>query len=466
MKVLITSLMVMLTTGILSAQDIVDIRYWVNADPGVGEGISLADNFTAEPMVSLSSPLLSTLTEDLELGNHLLGFRSKDSNGKWSHTQFHMLTLLEQPSEPTIESMEYWVDNDGAFGTEAEITDFENGVESLVHNYLHQTDQEAWVGNHILGIRSKDSDGKWSHTNFLLFTLAQEPSNPHIVLIEYFWSDDDYFGEFTDAQIATAQESTVQNSFAINVPESLSADENATLFVRSLDSDGKWSHTNYDMGGGTVIYAPPVGETVIDTTVCDTFTSPGGTEVNTNTSVSEDEFTGNGFETFTYNVSIFDVNTLINTQGTIDGDTLAIANAENAVYQWLDCEDELAAIPGATGQVFTPETQGSYAVEVTQNGCSDISDCVDLQIVSSVNDLTGAVQNELIAYPNPAQSVLNLKVNSIRLPAFATMYDNTGKKVLEQALNHTVTTLNVAHLQRGIYHLRVGEIAVSVILSR
>ena len=43
----------------------------------------------------------------------------------------------------------------------------------------------------------------------------------------------------------------------------------------------------------------------------------------------------------------------------------------NASYQWLDCNDGFALIVGEIGQGFTAIENGSYAVEVSQNGCVD-----------------------------------------------------------------------------------------------
>jgi len=51
------------------------------------------------------------------------------------------------------------------------------------------------------------------------------------------------------------------------------------------------------------------------------------------------------------------------------------ANEASATYQWVDCNDSYAAIPGETNQSFSPILSGSYAVIVTKGFCSDTSDC-------------------------------------------------------------------------------------------
>ncbi len=50
------------------------------------------------------------------------------------------------------------------------------------------------------------------------------------------------------------------------------------------------------------------------------------------------------------------------------------ANAVNASYQWIDCSTK-QAVSGATAKTFSPSIEGSYAVVITENGCSDTSLC-------------------------------------------------------------------------------------------
>jgi hypothetical protein len=58
------------------------------------------------------------------------------------------------------------------------------------------------------------------------------------------------------------------------------------------------------------------------------------------------------------------------------------ANQTGATYRWLNCNSGYAFIPGETAQTFTPTINGSYAVEVTLNSCSDTSACVLFSSVS------------------------------------------------------------------------------------
>ncbi len=68
----------------------------------------------------------------------------------------------------------------------------------------------------------------------------------------------------------------------------------------------------------------------------------------------------------------------VNTNVTQAGSNLT-ASASGATYQWLDCNG-YTLVGGQTSQSYTASTSGSYAVRVTQNGCTDTSNCFAVYI--------------------------------------------------------------------------------------
>ncbi len=70
-------------------------------------------------------------------------------------------------------------------------------------------------------------------------------------------------------------------------------------------------------------------------------------------------------------------------------------------YQWLDCNNSNAPIPGATGQSFTAPKNGSYAVRAVIGGCAAMSSCYSVT-TSGIADNTN-FENKLKLFPNPAQ---------------------------------------------------------------
>ncbi|MCG8576148.1 MAG: T9SS type A sorting domain-containing protein, partial [Flavobacteriales bacterium] len=89
--------------------------------------------------------------------------------------------------------------------------------------------------------------------------------------------------------------------------------------------------------------------------------------------------------------------TVIEVDETISvGAGVLIANQDGASYQWLECPD-LTPVSGATGQEFTPPTDGDYAVAVDLGGCMDTSACQLVHVgIEDLNNAVGAV-----VYPNP-----------------------------------------------------------------
>jgi hypothetical protein len=49
-------------------------------------------------------------------------------------------------------------------------------------------------------------------------------------------------------------------------------------------------------------------------------------------------------------------------------------------YQWLDCGNGDASVLGATGATFAPSESGSYAVQISVDGCAQTSVCTTLSV--------------------------------------------------------------------------------------
>lgn len=80
------------------------------------------------------------------------------------------------------------------------------------------------------------------------------------------------------------------------------------------------------------------------------------------------------------------------------------ASPAGASYKWLDCNNNYAQIGTASGRMWNAGNPGSYAVEVTENGCVDTSLCMSVVIASIENDLSTTVK----AYPNPFENNITL----------------------------------------------------------
>ncbi|MDX2359474.1 MAG: T9SS type A sorting domain-containing protein [Crocinitomicaceae bacterium] len=92
----------------------------------------------------------------------------------------------------------------------------------------------------------------------------------------------------------------------------------------------------------------------------------------------------------------------------IDDITLQ-ATSVTANYQWVDCNNNFSALVGEINQNFSATQNGSYAVVLTESGCSDTSACVSINNVGiSENDFG----NKLIVYPNPTSGIVYIDLGS------------------------------------------------------
>ena len=102
-------------------------------------------------------------------------------------------------------------------------------------------------------------------------------------------------------------------------------------------------------------------------------------------------------------VTQVNVNT-VDTSVSQDGAYLK-ANAEGAVYQWIDGDNGNAILPGETHQDFMADRNGSYAVIVSENGCSMTSDFYSVIIQGIENN---RFENQIHGFPNPVIDKLTL----------------------------------------------------------
>jgi len=80
-----------------------------------------------------------------------------------------------------------------------------------------------------------------------------------------------------------------------------------------------------------------------------------------------------------------------------------IANQQGATYQWLDCNNNNAIISGETNQFYNFTTNGSYAVVVTFNNCTDTSNCKTVNVIGIKEDNRSS---KLFIHPNPTREKL------------------------------------------------------------
>ncbi|MBW6498149.1 MAG: T9SS type A sorting domain-containing protein, partial [Bacteroidales bacterium] len=136
------------------------------------------------------------------------------------------------------------------------------------------------------------------------------------------------------------------------------------------------------------------------------------------------------------------------------------ANQAGASYQWIDCNNNNAPITGETNQSFTATENGSYAVEVTWQSCTAISDCIDITTVGVGPDLS---QQQLLIYPNPAKNELTIEAAFIKRVA---LFNLVGQLAFDQEiLREKTVVIDISQLKEGLYIIQV-ETKTGIIAKR
>jgi len=132
-----------------------------------------------------------------------------------------------------------------------------------------------------------------------------------------------------------------------------------------------------------------------------------------------------------------------------DGSVIT-ANAISAAFQWLDCSNNYLPVAGETSQSFTAITGGSYAVEVTQNECSDTSVSVEIVPTVMVNLQTEGV----FIYPNPVINELIIENRgSIEKMAFEIL--NSSGQVIFTGYLFEKEIVNTSDFLPGLYMIKL-----------
>jgi type IX secretion system substrate protein/sialidase-like protein/putative serine esterase DUF676 len=192
---------------------------------------------------------------------------------------------------------------------------------------------------------------------------------------------------------------------------------------------------------------------IINPIACTKYESPSGKIWNSSGVYSDTILNKNTCDSIiTINLNIINIDTTV-----MQNWKTIISNDSNSTYQWIDCNTN-SIIPGATNQSFTPSTNGSYAVIVSNNNCTDTSRCI---LVNSVGISNKSFNGEFEIYPNPSDGTFIIEITypdytgNISIKVF----DLLGKKVLEKNDNFETTyngKFDLSGFAIGQYMLRVA----------
>jgi hypothetical protein len=142
----------------------------------------------------------------------------------------------------------------------------------------------------------------------------------------------------------------------------------------------------------------------------------------------------------------------------------------NATYQWqtdlgvgFQNLNSVGQYSGTTNDTLTLSnvTLGNnnqpFRCIINSGSCSDTSNVAVLNVNNNVGINETTQDNLISVFPNPAQSIINAKVDSKLIGEAFTIYDNKGKVVLIGVINSENTMIELVNLSGGIYMFSVGE---------
>lgn len=133
----------------------------------------------------------------------------------------------------------------------------------------------------------------------------------------------------------------------------------------------------------------------------------------------------------------------------VNGYTIS-SNNLSATYQWLDCDDDFAIIPGETNQSFTALKNGSYACELTENNCVDTTTCAAFNTIG-ISENT--FQENILIYPNPSNGFLSIELGDLYPKVKLSVFDNNGRLILKEQYEKAQSINLNLNTSPGIYEL-------------
>jgi len=226
---------------------IASAEYFINSDPGKGNGIEIAAPADGSFDEKLEEIDLEVNLPGLAEGRHTIFTRFQRSNGSWGAKRGFTFTVQDGEEVPlTIIGAEYFVDTDPGAGNGTALDapsdgSFDSSIEELEASF---NVDGLNVGRHFAYFRVQGSNGRWGPARGVPFQIE------NIVFIdqaEYYFDSDP--GQGGGTPITVSKDGNFDSDFEevdLEIDMSTTGLDVGlhTMYIRFKNSKGEWSNPN------------------------------------------------------------------------------------------------------------------------------------------------------------------------------------------------------------------------------
>ncbi|MFY0627716.1 MAG: T9SS type A sorting domain-containing protein [Reichenbachiella sp.] len=176
----------------IGQNNITNMEYYIDADPGQGDGVSIAISPGANFDFTENVP-----TTGLN-GFHTITVRAMDENSVWGIVESKPFYVNQSVAteQNILQKIEYFIDSDPGHGNGIEIV---LGTETNVNLLENVSTTTLSEGFHVITFRALDENDVWGLIESKPFFIGQSTSltNPNLVQLEYFFNEDPGTGNGT-----------------------------------------------------------------------------------------------------------------------------------------------------------------------------------------------------------------------------------------------------------------------------
>jgi hypothetical protein len=400
---------IFITSSTSNVTNITAAEFFVDTDPGVGNGTAVA--VTPGATVTFTTNINTT---SLSPGFHFAAFRTRDAEGKWGLYEtrgFYISTATTNVGN--IIAAEFFVDTDPGPGSGTPVSIVPGTAITFVATVPTTS---LSPGFHFAAIRTKDADGKWGLFETRGFYITDQSTNvANMVAAEYFIDADPGVGN--GSAIIVPNAASINQDFVLSIPAGTPNGQHLVA-VRFRDADGKWGLFDFD----TINVA---GVLPLQFLAFDAYKERRQVVLKWKTAEE-------------VNTSHFEVERSLNGVDFINIGRVAAQNRPGThEYSFVDRQ------PGKGLNLYRLK-------QVDIDNHSEFSRIARILFEPAVN---------MIVYPNPAKDKVSIVLSDASSKWMSAVYDVQGRLVKQELLNASGNTLqvDVSALAPGVYSLTLNN---------